>query len=193
MLENVSESTNKVVSSESEELILVDSNDNELGFLSKQQCHDGEGILHRAFSLFVFNTDRELLLQKRSAEKRLWPLYWSNSCCSHPRKRESMDVATFRRLQEELGIGARLEFVYKFSYQAKFGELGSEHELCSVYLGKTDQSYSANANEIADARYVSRQQLEQELLANPGEFTPWFRMEWAELCGEYSDRLSAYA
>ena len=183
----------KIVSSESEELILVDETDLELGYLSKQACHDGAGILHRAFSLFVFNADQELLLQKRSAEKRLWPLYWSNSCCSHPRKGESMDVATVRRLQEELGIQARLEFVYKFSYQAQFGEVGSEHELCSVYLGRTDQSYSMNTNEIAEARYVSRRQLDQELEANPDEFTPWFKMEWEQLCNKYSDKISAYA
>lgn len=187
------DSNSRVVSSESEELILVDSNDNELGYLSKQECHDGEGILHRAFSIFLFNTDGELLLQKRSAEKRLWPLYWSNSCCSHPRKGESMDVATRRRLQEELGIEASLEIVCKFSYQAQFGEFGSEYELCSVYLGKTDQPYSANSNEIADARYVSWGKLEQELQTKPGEFTPWFKMEWEQLCGEYADKLAAYA
>jgi isopentenyl-diphosphate delta-isomerase len=182
----------KIVSSESEELILVDETDDELGYLSKQECHDGAGILHRAFSLFVFNADQELLLQKRGAEKRLWPLYWSNSCCSHPRKGESMDVATVRRLQEEFGIQAKLEFVYKFSYQAQFGELGSEHELCSVYLGRTDQSYSMNRTEIAEARYLSRGQLDQELQANPDDFTPWFKMEWEQLCGEYAGKLAGY-
>ena len=185
--------TDKIVSSESEELILVDENDNELGFLSKQQCHDGEGILHRAFSLFVFNADGELLLQKRSADKRLWPLFWSNSCCSHPRKGESMEVATSRRLQEELAIDARLEFVYKFSYRAYFGKYGSENELCSVYLGKTDQVYSANANEIAGARYVSRDALQSELQTNADEFTPWFNMEWERLCGEFAEKLTGFA
>ncbi len=183
----------KVVSSESEELILVDESDNELGSLSKQQCHDGEGILHRAFSLFVFNADGELLLQKRGADKRLWPLFWSNSCCSHPRKGESMEVATRRRLREELGIDATLEFAYKFSYRAQFGDLGSENEMCSVFLGKTNQAYSANENEIADVRYVSREVLQDEFRENPEQFTPWFKMEWERLCGEFADKLSAYA
>ncbi len=104
-----------------------------------------------------------------------------------------MVVATHRRLQEELGIEAKLEFIYKFAYQAQFGELGSERELCSVYLGRTDQSYFANENEIAESRYVSREQLDQELQKSPGDFTPWFRMEWKQLCGDYSDKLSAYA
>lgn len=187
------DSTDKIVSSECEELILVDESDNELGFLNKQKCHDGEGILHRAFSLFVFNADGELLLQKRSAKKRLWPLFWSNSCCSHPRKGESMDVAMRRRLQEELGIDAVLEFVYKFSYRVQFAELGSENELCSVYLGKTDHAYAANTSEIADVRYVSCGPLQDELQENPEQFTPWFKMEWERLNGEFADRLSAYA
>ena len=183
----------KIVSPEGEELILVDESDNELGFLNKQECHDGEGILHRAFSLFVFNADGELLLQKRSADKRLWPQFWSNSCCSHPRKGESTEVATRRRLQEELGIDANLEFVYKFSYRAQFGELGSENELCSVYLGKTDQTHTANANEIADVRFLAREALQNELQKNPEEFTPWFKMEWERLCGEFADKLNSYA
>jgi isopentenyl-diphosphate delta-isomerase len=182
----------KIVSSDSEELILVDEHDNELGFLSKQQCHDGDGILHRAFSLFVFNAMGELLLQKRSADKRLWPLFWSNSCCSHPRKGESMEVATRRRLQEELDVQADLEFVYKFSYRAQFGEHGSENELCSVYLGRTDQTYSANANEIAEARFISIDALSNELRTNPEEFTPWFKMEWERLSGEFAEMLKEY-
>ncbi len=185
--------TGRIVSSESEELILVDESDNELGFLDKQKCHDGEGILHRAFSLFVFNAYGELLLQKRSAEKRLWPLFWSNSCCSHPRKGDSMEVATRRRLQEELGIEASLEYVYKFSYRAQFGEHGSENELCSVYLGKTDQVDSANANEVADVRYLARDALHRELRTNPEEFTPWFKMEWERLSGEFAEQLAGYA
>ena len=193
MLESMPDSTDRVVSSESEELILVDAGDNELGFLSKEECHDGDGILHRAFSLFVFNTNGELLLQKRSAEKRLWPLFWSNSCCSHPRKGESMQVAMRRRLREELSIEASLEFIYKFSYQAQFGDLGSENELCSVYLGKTGQAFSANTHEIADARYVSRETLQAELRTRPEEFTPWFRMEWERLCNEFAEKLAAYA
>ncbi len=177
---------------ENEELILVDLDDNELGFLNKEKCHDGEGILHRAFSLFVFNSNGDLLLQKRSEKKRLWPLFWSNTCCSHPRKGESMEIATRRRLKEELNIEASLECIYKFSYQARFGELGSENELCSVYLGRTTQDFSANKDEIADARYVSWQVLQNKLQVTPEAFTPWFKMEWKQLCSEFTDKLNAY-
>ena len=104
-----------------------------------------------------------------------------------------MEVATRRRLQEELDIHADLELVYKFSYRAQFGELGSENELCSVFLGRTDQTYSANANEIAEARFVTVESLQNELRKNPEEFTPWFKMEWERLSGEFMETLAAYA
>ena len=99
----------RIVSSESEELILVDRADNEIGFISKADAHDGAGILHRAFSLFLFNDEGELLVQQRAPGKRLWGGYWSNSCCSHPRRGESMLTATGRRLEEELNLAADLE------------------------------------------------------------------------------------
>jgi isopentenyl-diphosphate delta-isomerase len=169
------------VSSESEELILVDADDREIGYESKARCHDGDGLLHRAFSVFVFNAADELLLQQRSADKRLWPLFWSNSCCSHPRRGESMQDAASRRLQEELGLSCALEFVYKFQYQAPFGDLGSENELCSVFVGHSDQVPRTNANEIAACRYVSPAQLDRELRDEPEHFTPWFKLEWRKI------------
>ena len=97
-------------------LILVDDADRELGSLTKAACHDGDGVLHRAFSLLIFNDAGELLLQQRAPTKRLWPLYWSNSCCSHPRWAESMEAATRRRLYEELGLRCPLQFLFKFQY-----------------------------------------------------------------------------
>ncbi len=97
---------NRVVSSEAEELILVDEHDNEIGHLSKAECHDGEGRLHRAFSVFLFNDSGELLLQRRSPAKRLWGGYWSNSCCSHPRLGESLHTATSRRLRVAVAMSS---------------------------------------------------------------------------------------
>lgn len=193
MINATSSTTNEIVSSESEELILVDGDDSELGTLSKAACHDGDGVLHRAFSLFAFDARGHLLLQQRSAEKRLWPLYWSNSCCSHPRSGESMQTATRRRIQQELGISAELEFVYKFSYHARFGELGSERELCSVFLGRIDDEVLPNRNEIADLRYIAPDELSQALIDNADRYTPWFQMEWQRLNQEFSDQLGRYA
>ena len=94
----------KIVSDPNEQLILVDSDDNKIGYSSKSECHKGEGNLHRAFSVFIFNSSGQLLIQKRSSNKELWDLHWSNSCCSHPRKNERTKSAAIRRLEEELGI-----------------------------------------------------------------------------------------
>lgn len=172
------EAADEVVSSEAEELILVDAEDRELGFSSKARCHDREGILHRAFSLFVFDREGRVLLQRRAGDKRLWPLYWSNSCCSHPRRGELVSEAIHRRLYQELRIRGELEFLYKFQYQASFGEAGSEHELCWVYAGVSEDRVRANRNEVEDWRWVTPDDLDRELEAHPDRFTPWFKLEW---------------
>jgi isopentenyl-diphosphate delta-isomerase len=181
-----------VVSSEDEQLILVDKDDRERGHLSKAACHDGVGVLHRAFSAFLFNAAGELLLQQRADSKRLWPGYWSNSCCSHPRRGESMNTATGRRLDEELNLAADLRFVYKFRYQASYADLGSEHELCHVFLGRIGNNVQPNAEEISAIRFVSAESLDSELSASPERFTPWFKLEWDALRGEHADLLDAY-
>lgn len=183
---------NRIVSSDSEQLILVDENDVEIGHLDKLSCHDAGGVLHRAFSLFIFDADGRLLMQQRSAAKRLWPLYWSNSCCSHPRRGETMQEATRRRLRDELNIAADLEFVYKFAYQADFGESGAENELCSVFLGRTSDEIVANRSEIAAIRSLTAAELQAELDADPQYFTPWFKLEWQRLNLEHGRRLRKY-
>ncbi len=180
------------MSSENEKLILVDEADNEIGYRSKAECHDGDGLLHRAFSVFIFNGQGRLLLQQRGKNKRLWPEFWSNSCCSHPRQGESMQVATERRLQQELGVAVELEYVYKFRYQVPFGDQGSEHELCSVYLGRCLQDIRQNITEIEAIRFVSAEELAAEIEADEGRFTPWFKQEWDRLNGEHADVLGRY-
>jgi len=182
----------RIVSSECEELILVDRDDNEVGYASKAEAHDGGGILHRAFSLFLFNGDGELLLQQRAQEKRLWGGFWSNSCCSHPRRGEALAVATARRLLDELNIEAELEFVYQFCYEASFGEAGSENELCHVFLGKASDEIRPNDSEISSVRYVSPTDLADEFERQPERFTPWFRQEWRDLNGKYVEQLARY-
>ena len=187
----MAEANNAIVSSGSESLILVDENDLEIGFGSKDMCHDGPGVLHRAFSLFVFNAAGQLLLQQRSAGKRLWPLYWSNSVCSHPRSGETMTLAVGRRLRQELGIGCQLSFLYKFQYQAQFENLGSENELCWVYLGLSDDPVLANPHEIAQWRFIAPLDLDREIQQTPQQFTPWFKLEWRRIKLGLGDRLAA--
>jgi len=179
----------EIVSSDSEELILVDEHDREIGYKPKSECHAGKGILHRAFSIFVLNSDNELLLQKRSPEKLLWPNYWSNTCCSHPRRGESMEHAVSRRLAQELGFECPLEFLYKFKYQAPYGAVGGEHEYCWVYYGRHDGAVDVNVNEIAEWRFIGVAELEQELKAAPETFTPWFKMEWMHIRANYLDGM----
>jgi isopentenyl-diphosphate delta-isomerase len=181
----------EVVSSANEQLILVDDLDRELGFKSKSDCHAGKGVLHRAFSIFVFNGDNELLLQQRSPTKLLWPSYWSNTCCSHPRRGESVDDAVNRRLVQELGFDCPLEFLYKFTYQAQFGAVGAEHEFCWVYYGRYDGPVDVNVNEISDWRFIGVDALERELAAAPETFTPWFKMEWMHIRANFLDGMLA--
>lgn len=182
-------SNNEVVSFDDEPLILVDDEDREQGFLNKALCHDGEGQLHRAFSLFVFNEQGELLLQQRSKDKRLWPLYWSNTCCSHPRKGETVDVATHRRLQQELGMTSELSYLYKFQYHARYENLGSERELCWVYMGKSSDTVKANDNEVAATRWIRPEALSKEIETHAEQFTPWFKMEWQRISEDFSEQL----
>jgi isopentenyl-diphosphate delta-isomerase len=164
-----------------EYLILVDAEDNVLGYETKENCHLGKGRLHRAFSIFIFNGSKELLLQKRSALKPLWPLYWSNSVCSHPRRGETDLEAAHRRLKEEIGIETPLQFLFKFQYRASFKDIGSENELCSVYIGKSDGPIVANPGEIAEWKYIDLEELDRDIKAHPEMYSPWFKMEWQRI------------
>jgi len=161
------------ISADSEPLILVDEADRELGHLSKAQCHQGGGVLHRAFSLLIFND---------AASKRLWPRYWSNSCCSHPRRAETMEAAIDRRLYEELGLRCPLHYLFKFRYQAQFDAAGAEHELCSVFIGRCTERLRINRNEILAWRWTSPRALQAEMTGSGAEnFTPWFILEWGRI------------
>ena len=179
----------RVVSSEDELLILVDGDGNELGPLSKGACHDGEGVLHLAFSIFVFNGRGELLLQRRSRDKRLWGGFWSNSCCSHPRWGERMEEAVHRRLEQELGFDTGLEHLFTFSYHARFGEAGSEREVCAVFVGRHDGPVAPNATEIEEWRWIAPADLDAEIDAHPERFTPWFKEEWPRVAAAFREVL----
>ena len=177
----------KIVSDPNEQLILVDSDDNEIGYSSKSECHKDLGLLHRAFSIFLFNSTGELLIQKRSIKKELWGQYWSNSCCSHPRKGEDLYEAAIRRVQQELSIECSLNFLYKFQYHENYTDSGSEHELCSVFYGLYDGTISCNENEIEDWRMISSTQLNEEIGQSNILYTPWLRLEWAEITTKYKE------
>jgi isopentenyl-diphosphate delta-isomerase len=174
-----------VVSFDDEPLILVDSDDNVLGYKPKAEAHEGDGVLHRAFSIFLFDDAGRVWLQQRAPGKQLWGGYWANSCCSHPRRGESVDEAAVRRLHEELGVDADMTFLYRFEYHARFGDIGSEHELCSVYVAKSATPIATNSNEIAASEAVTPQTLDRELVDNPQYYTPWLKLEWPRIRAEH--------
>jgi len=187
-----SENCGADVAADSEPLILVDETDREVGHLSKARCHQGRGVLHRAFSLLIFNGAGEWLLQQRAPSKRLWPLYWSNSCCSHPRRAETLEAAIHRRLYEELGLRCPLHFLFKFQYQAQFDTAAAEHELCSVFIGRCTEPVRINRDEIATWRWSTPQALQAEITGPGAEsFTPWFVLEWERIWRDHREVILA--
>jgi isopentenyl-diphosphate delta-isomerase len=161
-----------------ERLCLVDANDTLIGYASKAQAHAGAGLLHRAFSIFLVNGNGQVLLQQRSPQKALWPGFWANSCCSHPREGETLESAAQRRLGEELGVATPLTVLGKFQYHARYHQVGSEHELCSMLVGAHQGPVHPHPDEIAAVRWIGPNELEQELLLRPERYTPWLILEW---------------
>lgn len=179
----------RVDSNENDLLILVNQDDEEIGHLEKAACHDGDGVLHRAFSLFIFNDDGDVLLQRRSRTKRLWPGFWSNSCCSHPRRGEVLADAVHRRLDEELGMKSEFVYLYTFDYFARFGDVGSEREMCSVFIGRSTDPVRADPGEVAEWRWMSAADLDRALRERPDEHTPWLKLEWPEVRAAFPGTL----
>ena len=159
-----------------EKIILVDKNDNEIGFEEKLTAHQNGGKLHRAFSIFVFNKKEELLLQKRAKEKYHSALLWTNTCCSHPRTGEVLLAAAHRRLKEEMGFDCDLSEKFSFIYKINFENGLSENEFDHVFFGKFDGEPKSNPEEVADWKWVSIKELKQDIKENPGEYTYWLKI-----------------
>lgn len=156
-------------------VILVDSQDNELGVMEKLEAHE-KGVLHRAFSIFLFNSKGEMLIQQRAMSKYHSPGLWTNACCSHPAPAETILDAGKRRLQEELGLSTVLVDAFKFEYRETFDNALTEHELDHVLVGYTDDSPILNSDEAKDYRWVDLSDLLVEISLNPELFTVWFKI-----------------
>ncbi len=167
-----------------EQVVLVTENDEVLGLMEKQQAHIN-GLLHRAFSVFLFNDQGEMLLQQRAASKYHSPNQWTNAVCSHPRNNESYLEAAKRRLKEELGIETSLEEKFHFVYKADVGQNLWEHELDYVFTGSYEGGFKLNKDEVAAVRYISMEALEEEMSRNPENFTEWFKI----ILKEYKQHL----
>ncbi len=157
-----------------EKVILVDKNDKEIGVEEKIRAHQ-EGKLHRAFSIFVFNSKRELLLQKRAKAKYHSGGLWTNTCCSHPTPKESMKEAIHRRLKEEMGFNCDLKKVSSFVYKVNLDNDLSEHELDHVFIGTFDGKPVPNPEEVEGWRWANTEELEKDIRENPNKYTFWFK------------------
>lgn len=156
-------------------LILVDEYDQEVGALDKLAVHQ-KGLLHRAFSVFVFNSKDELLLQQRADEKYHSGGLWTNTCCSHPRVGEEMSDAVQRRLKEEMGMRCDLNFAFSFIYRMPFSNGLTEHELDHVYFGQSDDLPKPDKQEAKSWKYISLAKLKHEIELNPQNFSSWLNI-----------------
>lgn len=160
-------------------VVLVNPQDDVLGLMEKQQAHVN-GLLHRAFSVFLFNDKGEMLLQQRASEKYHSPLKWTNAVCSHPRNGETYIDGAKRRLKEELGIETELSEKFHFIYKADVGSGLWEHELDYVFVGQFNSECHLNEKEVAEVKYISLEDLDNEMSENPDQFTEWFKIILAE-------------
>lgn len=157
-----------------EQVVLVDENDAEVGVAEKLEAHK-KGLLHRAFSVFLFNDENELLLQQRADHKYHSPGLWTNTCCSHPRPNEPIIDAAKRRLVEEMGITAEVAPQFSFLYKTGFENGLIEHELDHVLFGKFTSEPVPNEEEVKDWKFVSLHSVERDLINKPEEYTFWFK------------------
>ncbi len=163
-----------------EEVILVDELDNEVGTMEKIEAHE-KALLHRAFSIFVFNDAGQMMLQRRALGKYHSPGLWTNACCSHPRPGESLAEATSRRIVEEMGFSCKMEKVFSFIYKAPFDHGLTEHELDHVFIGRYNDAPEINPEEVAEWKWMEIPGLLADLKANPDNYTVWFRIAMEQM------------
>ena len=160
---------------EDNNVILVNEDDEQIGVSEKLAAHR-LGKLHRAFSVFIFNSKGELLIQKRAVSKYHSGGLWSNTCCSHPRPNEGTIKAAHRRLKEEMGFDCDLKEVHKFIYKTEFDNGLTEHEFNHVLVGKSDATPIVNPEEAADWKWIDLRMLREDIKNNPANFTSWFKI-----------------
>jgi isopentenyl-diphosphate delta-isomerase len=158
-----------------EEVILVDVNDSPMGVMEKMEAHQ-LGKLHRAFSIFVFNEKKELLLQQRAASKYHSGGLWTNTCCSHPRPQEKLSDAIHRRLQEEMGFDCELKHIFSFIYNAELDNDLIEHEYDHVFFGQTKRLPVLNPKEVMNYKFMSIEDIERDIETYPKQYTEWFKI-----------------
>lgn len=158
-----------------EQVILVNEQDEPIGLMPKMEAHE-KAVLHRAFSVFIVNKNKEIMLQQRAAHKYHSPLLWTNTCCSHQRSGETNIEAGTRRLFEEMGFTAPLTELFHFIYKAPFDNGLTEHELDHVMLGYYDDAPQINPEEVADWKWMTVPDIREDMTKHPEHYTVWFRI-----------------
>lgn len=161
-------------------VILVDENDQEIGQMEKMEAHE-KGLLHRAFSVFVFDKEGKFLLQRRALSKYHSGGLWTNTCCSHPRQGETTKQAAVRRLGEELGFEADVEEQFSFIYKSKLDKGLTEHELDHVFFATYEGDIIPNPEEVAEVKYVGLDDLKNDMTNHPENYTEWFKICFNEV------------
>ena len=173
-----------------DELILVDKDDNVTGYEEKERCHLVPTKLHRAFSIFIFNPKGEMLIHKRASLKKTWPGYWTNACCSHPRKGEAREEAAVRRLREELGFETPVAHLFSFRYEADFDGQYGENEIDHVFLGIYEGAVNPDPDEIEEWKFIGVEALLKDVACSE-TYTPWFREALPGVLARLRDFLKA--
>ncbi len=171
------------------EVILVDEGDIAIGVMEKMEAHR-RGLLHRAFSIFLFNSKGEVLLQRRSLTKYHSPGLWTNTCCSHPAQGESIEMAANRRLLEEMGMTCTMHKAFDFIYKAELDSDLIEHEFDHVFFGTTDQAPVINLDEVAEWKWVPIYDVYIDVQFNPVRYSEWFKIALPEVMSHVKLKLS---
>jgi len=158
-----------------EQVILVNENDEQIGLMPKQEAHE-KAILHRAFSVFIFNEQNELMLQQRALHKYHSPALWTNTCCSHQRDGESSLEAGKRRLQEEMGFTSELKETTSFIYKAPFENGLTEYEFDHILVGNYNEEPKINTEEVASWKWMPMKAVQDDIKNNPENYTAWFKI-----------------
>ena len=168
---------------------LVNDNNEPLGEALKSEVHTDKTPLHRAFSIFVFNSKGDLLLQQRAGSKKTWPLIWSNSCCGHPAPGEETKDAALRRLKEELGLELKEidNMLPSFRYRAELNGI-VENEICPVFIAFSDQDPKANPEEVESIKWIPWQTFVQQAESGQSDYSPWSILEAKELAASQTFR-----
>ncbi len=162
-----------------EQVILVNENDEPIGFMNKLEAHE-KALLHRAFSIFILNNKNEIMLQQRGHQKYHSPLLWTNTCCSHQRKGESNLAAGNRRLYEEMGFQTELKELFHFIYKAPFDNGLTEHELDHVMIGYFNEEPQINDYEVESWKWMGIDAVKEDMVQNPSLYTVWFKIIFEE-------------